>query len=161
MKKLLTVMLSVLMLLVTSVSVFAEDTKDTNLTYTVTESYEWTQPSAITFTTESSGTTQTGNLQVTKCIIANGKVLNIYAKGSGTSAAFTITDGSDALTYTLKAGDTSVATGGKALTLAAGANLTTLGTVTITFDLTDANAGKKAGTFIGTCTFEAKVEDAE
>lgn len=78
MKKMLTVLLSVLCVM--SIACAAEpDTKTTNVSYEVTQAYEWTVPvgtieSPIAMTATIS---ELGDVTVTKCLIADGKKLDI------------------------------------------------------------------------------------
>lgn len=141
----------------------------TNVKYTVTEEYTWSVPTDITFTKDEititadqdDGATQ--KVKVTKNVIPVGKKLQITAKGSGTSNAFTITatnNGSaQTLPYSIKAGDNAAAavevvTGGTVLEVAAGTNT---GAAVLVFELTQ-DATEQAGEYTGTVTYTASIQ---
>lgn len=141
----------------------AETPKTTTVKYTVTESYEWSVPTTITFTSDNttitagddSGATQ--KVKVTKNVIAEGTKLRITAKGSGTDGAFTIvpTGKSHTLAYTIKVDNASeaLAVGGTVLDVAAGTNT---GSTNLTFTLTKDNV-EQAGEYTGTVSYSAEV----
>lgn len=168
MKKLLTVMLTALMVLTSGVSVFAgeADTKNTNVTYSVEAGYEWTQPASldgIAFDDTDGGHVKSGNVEVTKAVIAGDQVLNIYINGDAEGEFKIVSSEGAELTYEVKKGTDSVSAGDKVLSIVAGTDLadeSNPGLQALSFELTDETAGDIAGTFTGICTFEAKLEAA-
>ena len=168
MKKLLTMLLAVSMVLTSGVSVFADepaspDTKDTEVTYSVEASYEWTQPADIEFDDTEGGHIKTGEVEVTKAVIAGDQVLNIYINGDA-NGEFKIVSEEDAeLEYEVKKDDAALAAEDLVLSVAAGTDLADEaepGVRELSFELTDPTVGDIAGTFTGICTFEAKLEAA-
>lgn len=127
------------------------DTKTTNVTYEVTQSYSWSVPSIITL-----GTTEaTDTVSASDCILPSGTKLQITAAGSGTGGAFTVaTDGGQPLAYTITVGSAAdaIASGGEVLAVNAGS---TSGTAPLKFKLAD--SATMAGTYSGTVTYTASV----
>ena len=164
MKKLLTISMAVLMTLVSMSTVFADtaDTKGTDVTYEVAESYEWTAPADVTFTDDDKEID--GTVEVTKAIIAKGHELNIYVNGDEAGEFKLVLEGDDTktLTYQVKKDTTVLVAGNKVFTVASGTDLSVennpSGKQALVFLLDDNKAGLDAGTFKGTCTFEAKIE---
>lgn len=164
MKKLLTIMLAMLMVLASGVSIFADepaspDTKDTDVSYSVEAGYEWTQPADIVFDDAENGYIKTGDVTVTKAVIAGDEVLNIYINGDANGFYKIVSDEGAELTYDVKKDASSVSTGSIVLTVEAGeTDLENNGVAELSFELTDPTAGDIAGEFAGICTFEAKLE---
>ena len=169
MKKILTVLLTVLMVLTAGTSVFAEETdpkkfKDTEVTYFVEASYEWNQPADIEFDDlDDTGHVKAGNVEVTEAVIAGDQVLNIYIRGDADGEFKIVSAEGAELTYEVKKGTDSVSVDDAVLTVAAGTDLadeTNPGVKALSFELTDPNVGSVAGSYSGICTFEAKLEKA-
>lgn len=147
-------------------NVLAADNKTTDTTtvkYSVEESYTWSVPSEIEFTSTSdtvianadSGNTQ--KVKVTKNVIAENKKLQIKAAGSGTSGAFTIqtNEAVRILPYSIKVGNAvdNLAVNGVVLEVNAGTNT---GVADLTFTLTK-DSVEQAGDYNGTVTYTAVV----
>ena len=139
----------------------AQDTTvSTDVKYAVTEGYTWSIHSEINFGNDvgvNKTVEKTGNtVSVTKNIIPDGKTLKITVKGSGTDGAYEIKNGSTALTYTIKAGETEITTGGDVLNVAAGTNT---GSKDLTFTLsTTTGTAEVAGSYAGTVTYTASIK---
>lgn len=149
-------------------NVFAEDantkTGQTNVEYTVQESYTWSVPTKITFTSNNtkittSGTTgATQDVQVTKNIIPNNKKLVI----SVTNQDYKIqtTDGAS-LNYKVSVKGTGdqynelTSTKKDVLSVDAGTNT---GSATLKFELTK-DPVEKAGTYTGIVSYTSKLEN--
>lgn len=160
-------MLAMLMIIGFGTSVFADDeptpdTKSTNVTYSVEAGYEWTQPanmSSIVFDDTDGGKVKTGNLSVTKAVLASDEVLNIYIRGDEDGEFKIVSEEGASLTYEVKKGTDTLTKDSVVLSINAGeTDLATNGVVELSFELNDTNAGKVAGTFSGVCTFEAMLE---
>lgn len=121
MKKLITLLLSVLMIATCSMTVFAwdeepkpgndESTDDhqTLISYKVEESYEWSAPVDISFEKNLYTDTKPGTVSITKNIIAGGKTLNIHIMGDAANE-FKVTsraeDGSVVRNFAVNKGST-------------------------------------------------------
>ena len=146
------------------VALAADDTKSTNLTYKVDETYTWSIHSAVDFDSNA-GVNKTvvrdsNAVAVTKCVLAEGHVLHISVKGNGTSNAFTITNGgTEILSYTVVSsaiGTNALTAGADVLTNASGAaNQSTNMTFTLA---TTSKAQEVAGTYSGTVTYTAAIK---
>ena len=170
----------------TTTSVFAiegtsanDTTGTTTVKYEVTEGYTWSIPAVIDFgkdagvnKTNVNGTAKTtdgaatdSKVSVTKNVIAEGKKLQITAKGSGTEGAFTIKskdgNGSKELTYTIKVDSAAgaISAGASVLDVPAGTN-TKDAKLTFTLSTTE-DAAETAGSYQGTVTYTASVVDAD
>ena len=146
------------------VALAADDTQSTNLTYKVDETYTWSIHSAVDFGSNA-GVNKTvvkdsNKVEVTKCVLAEGHVLHISVKGSGTSNAFTINNsGTEILSYTVVSsaiGTNALAAGADVLTNTSGsANQSTSMTFTLA---TTSKAQEVAGTYSGTVTYTAAIK---
>lgn len=158
MKKLLTVLVSVLMTLACSTMVFAED-NTTEVNYTVSESYEFTVPATTTIASDA--TVLTNGVAITKNSIAVGKKLQISV-ASTNSWNLKLVDGTDndKLAYTASLDSSTwaaIANNAVVLEKAAG----TIGSQNLYAKLTSAAGNEtKAGTYKDTLTFTAAVVDA-
>ena len=138
-----------------------ETTRKTTLSYKVDQSYTWTVPSAITFT--SNELTQTSEVSVSNNVIGEGKVLRITITGNGGNEAFSIKNKGDnnthTLKYSVKNGTSDVTSGDSVLEVKAGNNT---GKATLNFSLTK-DPVETAGEYEGTVTYTANVvtPDAE
>jgi hypothetical protein len=151
-KKLLSLSI-VFALLLMFVPVKASDTKTTDLSLTVSQTYEWSAPASITFTTNATNETKAGTVSVTSNVIPDGKKLVI--KISSTED-FKMTSGTAYRTYQVKKGSSVLAAGGTVLEVASGSNT---GSQSLDFILQSV-ANPVAGTFTGTCDFEASIVNA-
>lgn len=131
----------------------------TNVTYTVAESYEWSVPTKIDFTTNRTVTTsgksgETQNVYVSKNVIAATNKLHITL---ATSNTFQIASTEGAiLDYTVKVGDSEIAlsdSNNTVLDVDAGINTKE---ATLKFELKKDDV-EKAGTYTGYVTYEASV----
>ena len=158
MKKLLTVLVSVLMALTCTATVFA-DNNTTEVNYTVSESYEFTVPATTTISTDS--TTLTNGVAITKNSIAVGKKLQIKV-ASTNSWNLKLVNGTDndKLAYTASLdSSTWAALANDAVVLEKAAG--TSGSQNLYAKLTSAAGNEtKAGTYKDTLTFTAAVVDA-
>ena len=118
--------------------------------------YTWTVPSTIDFGSDAGTNTtisKTGTVAITS--LASGYKVDVSIKGSGTNNAFTIANGSETLSYTVKnSSNTSISTG--ATILSASGN-TASETFTYTLSI-PSTACKKAGTYSGTVTYSTELE---
>lgn len=146
------------------VALAADDTKSANLTYKVDETYTWSIHSAVDFGSNA-GVNKTvakgsNKVEVSKCVLAEGHVLHISVKGSGTSSAFAINNGgTEILSYTVVSsaiGTNALTAGADVLTNASGqANQST----NMTFTLATTNKAQEvAGTYTGTVTYTAAIK---
>ena len=153
----------------TGISAMAATTTsgETMVSYEVKESYTWSVPTKITFTSDletvkaeaESGETQ--KVKVTENVIAAGHKLQITATGSGDAKAFTIkeSENNNTLSYTIKVGDadTELTSGGVVLEVEAGTNAKS---VPLTFTLEKKVSGQtseKAGNYEGTVSYTSEV----
>ena len=148
-------------------NVFAEDantTKKTNVKYTVQQSYMWSVPTEITFTSDNteittSGTTgATQDVQVTQNIIPNNKKLVISVTNN--DYKIQTTDGAS-LNYKVSVKGTgnqyNELTSAKKDVLSVNAGTNT-GSATLKFELTK-DSVEKAGTYIGTVSYTSALAD--
>ena len=158
MRKLLTVLVSVLMVLTCTATVFA-DGNTTEVNYEVSESYEFTVPATTTISTDS--TTLTNGVAITKNSIAVDKKLQIKV-ASTNSWNLKLVNGTDndKLAYTASLdSSTWAALANDAVVLEKAAG--TLGSQNLYAKLTNAAGNEtKAGTYKDTLTFTAAVVDA-
>ena len=138
----------------------ADDTKDTEVKYQVEESYDWSIHSEIDFGknagSKSSVEKENNAVKVTKNVLLEGNKLKISVKGSGTSNAFSITNGkTEVLSYKINDGASDLAVGGTVLEVNAGTNV---GSKALKFTLATANREAEiAGSYTGTVTYTAEV----
>lgn len=150
MKKVLIILTLIMCTFFTACPVAAES-QNTEINYTVAESYTWTAPAAITFTNNINTETKSGTLSVSENIITAGKTLTIKIANN---EDFLLTGPQgDTRAFTVKKGSDTIAAGGTVLTVAAGTNT---GTANLDFILTSVTV-QKAGTYSGTCEFVASV----
>lgn len=130
-----------------------ETTKNTTVSYTVSDSYEWSVPSNLTLVDGAAELT----VEASSCVISTGKKLSITAVGNGTDGAFTVAlGGGQTLGYTITVGNSadSLAVNGEVLAVNAG---TTAGSAILKFKLAEDAAATMAGTYTGTVTYTASV----
>ena len=159
-KILAAVMAVSLMVPATGVGVLAEN-KETTITYTVSEAYEWSVPATIEFTSSKKTVTHQAEsgVKVTSCLIGAGKVLNIKIPSGAT---FQIKDnegsGNNAMTYKVYKGtstsDTELSAGSIVLSVSSGQTDSTA----ITYVLQDNPA--YAGSYKGTLTYTSSVDNS-
>ena len=145
----------------TSVLAAEPDTKQTQVKYEVTQGYEWTIHSDIDFGNDKGVNTTVKKdnniVAVNKNIIPDGKTLKITVKGSGTAGAYEIKNGNTTLNYTIKDGESEIATGGDVMNVGAGTNSDSKD---LTFVLTTGNGtAEVAGNYTGTVTYTASIVD--
>lgn len=131
--------------------VLANDSANTTINYTVTEQYTWAAPATITFT--SSGTAQSGTINVTKNVIGAGKKLTIKIDASEDFLLKDTADNDNTRTYKIKKAGTALTAGGTVLEVPAGTNTASQA---LSFEL-DAVSVEKAGTYKGTANFVSTV----
>ena len=170
--KALAVVAAVAMVSMTSVSVFAVDgsstnentTANTQVKYTVNETYTWSVPTEIDFTQAQDSTVTTGdngttpNVKVTNNVIPNDKKLHIVLQSTTHSFKVVTTDGAE-LQYSVKVGsnNTALAAGDTVLDVNAGAKE---GAAVLKFELKK-DSVEKAGTYSDQITFAASVAPAD
>lgn len=135
------------------------DTKSTTVKYAVTQGYEWTIHSDVTFESNkgvnSTATVDNQTVEVKKNIIPDGKKLNITVQGSGSNGAFEIANGNTKLTYKITEGENEILTGGTVLDVVAGTNTNKKN---LKFTLTTGKGtAEVAGTYTGTVTYTASI----
>ena len=162
MKKLISVVVLALVIVLTmSVSVFAADTEinngtvnkngNTNVTYTVAPTYTVTIPESVIL-----GSTATVSAE--NVVLAKGN--QVVVKLTDTSEddnAFKVKCEDEALTYTVKNGDTTVNINDTVLTVNPASSAT--GSTTLSFS--EPENVKYAGTYTGTVTFTVSVAASE
>lgn len=148
-------------------SVWASDDPDhqTEVTYTVTQSYTWSVPSEITFTKDNA-TVTTGNsdgpanVSVSENVIPENTKLQITAKGDTNDSSFYITNtNGTVLKYDVKVGnsDTAMKPNGTVLEVKSGTNTAS---TPLTFALTktaNGNTAEVPGTYTGNVAYTASV----
>ena len=164
MKKLLTLFLSTLMVFATfGNAVFADenpDLQDTNLTYEVTEGYEWSVPTKLNFTAENfadvvatDGSGNASKIAISKCTLTADKTLLIEVDAD---QVFKIAESNGhTLDYSIKANDVSVGAGDVVLSLDSGEECEGVDSEikgTLTKDVNEI-----AGDYSGTLTFLAEI----
>jgi len=158
MKKLLTVLVSVLMALTCTATVFA-DNNTTEVNYTVSESYEFTVPATTTIASDA--TVLTNGVAITKNSIAVGKKLQISV-ASTNSWNLKLVNGTDndKLAYEASKDNTTwSALANNAVVLEKATGET--GSQALYGKLTGSvGASTKAGVYKDTLTFTAAVVDA-
>ena len=137
----------------------AADTQcKTKVTYHVDAGYTWQVPATITFTANSgvSGTPiTTGDVEVTKNIIADGKTLKISIADNQN---FTIANGNTKRQYTVKKtdADSDLTANGEVLSVVAGTNA---GKQNLTFTLSaTTDTAEVAGDYEGTLNYVASIQ---
>ncbi len=164
MKKALSLALALVFAFALAIPAFAENTnmsgnsQNVTATYTVSEAYTVSIPSGITFDADKSAQE---TVSVSGALINSGKKVQVKLAAADEDDAFELEyiENSavvEALTYTVKVGETSVAaTGTEVLSVAAG---TATGSAIIDFAITeDANY---QGTYTDSLTFSVAVVDA-
>ncbi len=130
------------------------DAKNSNITYTIDSSYEWTIHSDLNLNNATSSKPVSGDVTVKTANIASNQNLTIAIKGSGTDGAFTMKDlngtGTNEIAYSVNGGN--VTTGSTILTVTAGETMPK--TVSLQFALasSDVKAGNYKGQVIYTAT---------
>lgn len=157
MKKILTVLLTLLMVLSSVGMVFAEgeDTKSTSVTYQVGEYYEWVQPADVAFTNNAYQNVER-SVAVTKNTIEANNKLNIKILGDANNEfKIKAEEGDTTLAYAVSKSidGTALTTGTSVLEVASGINTISQN---LYFTLTK-NGSEAAGNYSGICTFEAEI----
>ena len=159
--KALTIALAAMMAAPTVTPILAEDdTKTTDVRYSVTAGYEWIIHSKVEFGKDSGvgqSVEKTDNIvKVTKNVIPDGKVLSISVAGSGDQGAFVIKNGNTTLTYAVLDGENNIEANNVVLTVAAGTNT---GAKNLTYRLTTGTGtAEVAGDYSGSVTYTAVVK---
>ena len=158
MKKTISAVLAVIMILALGITAFAENGISGNstikVTYTTAKSYEVTIPSAQSFST--GNLSKTGSVTATNVLLESGDVLNVTMKSANNFKL--VCDGSE-IEYAVKIDGEAVANDAAVLSVNAG---TTSGEAVLTFETTADNiaAATKAGDHIDTITFTCSVSSA-
>ena len=151
MKKIISLFISLCLLLVSNVVVFAEgDEKTTTVTYTPTESYEWSIPESVTATTEGADITCT----ITKLILANNDTLKITVSSKN---GFKLKNGGVEIGYTLKKDEKVLENGNAAYEFESDTDLTTANTQIIKAYLSTLPNNMLVQAYTDTLTFTAIV----
>ena len=151
MKKIISLFISLCLLLVGNVVVFAEgDEKTTTVTYTPTKSYEWSIPETVTATTEGADITCT----ITKLILANNDTLKIAVSSKN---GFKLKNGGVEIGYTLKKGEKVLENDNAAYEFESNTDLTTANTQTIKAYLSTLPNNMLVQAYTDTLTFTASV----
>ena len=156
-KKYLVVPLATLMCLS---PVFAANTPEddhlTKLNYTVDQSYKWSAPADITFTTNIDRESKTGAISVTENIIAGNETLKISI---ASDAVFQIKSKEDSIrNYKVLKDSNELSAGSLVLEVPSGINAATQD---LNFELQGVKSGNTsqvAGTYTGTLNFVANIE---
>ena len=135
---------------------FAAENHETNVSYTVSESYSWTVPANVTFAQNADTDTQipTDEVTVSSNIIKAGTSTQISLASSNLFKV-TSSEGAERSFTVGKDSDNAFNAGDAVLTVASG---TGVGNQALTFKLQQPANGvaKQAGVYSGTVTFEAK-----
>lgn len=139
---------------------FADDTKQTTVTYSVAESYTWTvSANSVNFTANNTTADQT--VSVTKNVISYGKTLKITARGDGAEGAFTIalknTNNTNPLTYKVMLNENELSADGTVLSVPAGKN-SDEAKLSLSLQKQDTEI---AGEYEGHITYTATIANAE
>ena len=160
MKKLLTILLA-LLCCVATVLADEPDTKTTDVSYTVEESYEWTVPSDTEFTALATDQKLEDEVSVIKCLIADKNVLKISLDDTDGANDMLLEYAGDKVAYevALTEGGDALAAGDLVLKVASGELAPTGEGSTKTQNVYGKITGspKKAGTYEDTLTFVANV----
>ena len=157
MKKLLTVLLTALMVFAATVSIAAEEIgngpnpSSTVLTYTVGEKYTWTIPSATDISTTEGALT---NKVTIYGLLADGKKVEIKVS-SANGWKVQLGADNDAVDYTLKADTTTLTNGSVVATLNSGSNTTDTDKLEVELKAQVTGTATKAGAHTDTLTFTA------
>lgn len=137
---------------------FAENTTsgETNITYTVAESYTWTAPADITFDQNANTNAKAGTFEVTENVISYGKKLSIKIADDEDFKLVDTVSPSNTRDYKVMKEGSELAAGGVVLEVAAGTNT---GTQEVSFELQSVGV-QKAGTYTGTANFVSSIIDA-
>lgn len=126
---------------------------DTLISYTVSESYTWTAPADITFTTSANSETKSGTVSVTTNVIGSGKKLVISIDSNEDFLLTDTADSNNTRSYQIKKGTTVLTKGASVLEVAAGTNT---GSQALDFVLQSVTV-QKAGTYKGTANFVSTI----
>lgn len=140
------------------VALFAENTTsgETELSYTVAESYTWAAPADITFDQNANSNSKSGTFEVTENVIAYGKKLSIKIADDEDFKLVDTASPSNTRDYKITKGGAELAAGDVVLEVAAGTNT---GTQDVSFELQSVGV-QKAGTYTGTANFVSSIIDA-
>lgn len=159
-KRIVSMILSGLMIVPSVIPVLASDVQTTNVYYNVDQTYTWSIHSDIDFGKDAGADTTVESdsnvVQVTENVIAEGSHLYISIEGSGTDRAFTISERNGTnLDYDVYNGTTKVVTGENILSVEAGKNSDS---ADLKFVLhTQDDTAEIAGNYSGTVTYTATV----
>lgn len=163
MKKFFAILLAVAMMATMSTTAFAatigeDGTGSVVITYGVEDSYVVTIPADITLSADAASTMEISAADV---VIGYGEQLTVSVSSANyADSKWYLVDTANAnnkLEYSVKNGETAVASGGTILTVAAGTTDTT--TVTLSTQLVD--TATVSGTYTDTITFTVKVDAGE
>lgn len=130
------------------------DAKNSNITYTIDSSYEWSIHSDLNLNNATASNPVSGDVTVTKANIASNQNLTIAIKGSGTDGAFTMKDlngtGTNEIAYSVNGGN--VTTGSTILTVTAGETMPKAVSLKFALASSDVKAGNYKGQVIYTAT---------
>ena len=158
MKKTISAILAVIMILALGITAFAENGISGNstieVTYTTAEAYVVTIPSNQSFSADN--LSKTGSVNAANVLLKSGDVLNVTMKSANDFKL--VCDGSE-IEYAVKIGGEAVANDAAVLTVNAGS---TSGNADLTFETTVDNiaAATKAGDHVDTITFTCSVSQA-
>ena len=150
MKKLLTLALVGAMLTATGITAFAETT---NVSYNVDPSYTVSIPASVTL----GDADVTADITASDVILEDGKQIKVdltAASNTASGSTFNAKNGDSAVTYTISAGDKTIAVNDTVATFTAN------GSKTLTFSAADKSAATAAGAHTETLTFTVSLEDA-
>ena len=159
MKKTISAVLAVIMILALGITAFAENGISENstivVTYTTDESYVVTIPSDLSFSTNN--LVQTGSVVATNVLLKSGDVLNVTMNSA--NDFYLVCSGDSKIAYAVKISDEAVANDAAVLSVNAG---NTSGEAVLTFETTADNiaAATKAGDHVDTITFTCSVSQA-
>lgn len=136
--------------------VLAENTTsdNTQITYTVDESYDWTAPADFSFTENSNGTdTQTGTVTVLNNTIGSGNMLTISIADGQNFELTDVDNPGNKRTYSVSDGTTSLFVGSKILAIPSG---TATDFKDLSFQMNTVDT-EMAGNYSGTLRFTSKI----
>ena len=161
MKKILTLALVAAMLTATGITAFAADidqdttppTGTTSVTMSVAPSYTVSIPASVTL----GDADVTADITASDVILEDGKQIKVdltAASNTASGSTFNAKNGDSAVTYTISAGDKTIAVNDTVATFTAN------GSKTLTFSAADKSAATAAGAHTETLTFTVSLEDA-